>query len=123
MMLSGASSPIDSSSVPQVENQGQDLYRWTGWQRNVSREQARVQQTIAKRKIENAQRASAGQAPLWSEEDLNPITPQLAKIITNEPSRLDLLLIQKRLDSNAQQVLQFAGPGTTKLFGAKSVQK
>lgn len=106
-----------------MENQGQDMYRWTGWQRNVSREQARVQSTVAKRQSENAQRAAMGQAPTWNEEDLNPMTPQLAKIIANEPSRLDHLLIQKRLDANAQQVLQFAGPGTSKLFGAKSVQK
>lgn len=99
------------------------MYRWTGWQRNVGREQSRVQQTISKRKADNAQRASLNQAPMWTEEDLNPMTPQLAKILANEPSRLELLMIQKRLDSNAQQVLQFAGPGTTKLFGAKSVQK
>lgn len=99
------------------------MYRWTGWQRNVSREQSRVQQTIQKRKSENAQRAALNQAPAWTEEDLNPMTPQLAKTIANEPSRLDLLLIQKRLDANVQQVLQFAGPGTTKLFGAKMVQK
>ncbi|KAI9029303.1 hypothetical protein DFJ74DRAFT_698742 [Hyaloraphidium curvatum] len=109
--------------IQEVENQGQDMYRWTGWQRNVGREQSRVQQTVTKRKAENAQRAALNQPPLWSEEDLNPMTPQLAKIIANEPTRLDLLLIQKRLDTNAQQTIQFAGPGMTRMFGAKTVQK
>ena len=89
----------------------------------MGREQSRVQQTIAKRKADNAQRAALNQGPMWTEEDLNPMTPQLSKIIANEPSRLDLLLIQKRLDANALQTIQFAGPGITRMFGAKSVQK
>jgi hypothetical protein len=96
---------------------GQDLYRWTGWHRNLQREAQKAHQIIAKRRLENQK------TPTWSAEDLYlSSVPQYQKVLQNEPSRLDQLLMQKRLETYANQIGQFAGPGIAKMFGVQGFQ-
>ncbi|KND01653.1 uncharacterized protein SPPG_03450 [Spizellomyces punctatus DAOM BR117] len=105
-----------------VEEHGQEQWRWQGWQRNLQKEQQRLQQTISKRRLENSSRAAQGLPPAYTEEDLQPTSQTLTKILANEPSRLESLIITNQIDTYCKQVTQFAGPGLTKMFMTKGVR-
>lgn len=105
-----------------VEEHGQEQWRWQGWQRNVQKEQQRLQQTIAKRRMENSSRAAQGLASAYSEEDLQATSATLTKLLANEPSRLESLIITNQIDTYCKQITQFAGPGLTKMFMTKAVR-
>ncbi|KAJ3337445.1 hypothetical protein HDU93_001085 [Gonapodya sp. JEL0774] len=110
------------SMLQEAENQYQDQQRWGWWSRNYNRELTRANQTVQKRRQENASRAANNLAPLWSEEDMQPNSTALQRIAANEPSRLESLLIAKRLDAYSRQVNQFAGPGLAKMYVTKAIQ-
>ncbi|KAJ3330598.1 Eukaryotic translation initiation factor 3 subunit H [Blyttiomyces sp. JEL0837] len=106
-----------------VEEYGQEQWRWQGWQRSLQKEQQKTAQTVAKKRAENATRTASGLPPLHSEEDITAPSPALAKILANEPSRLETLVITNQIDTYCKQVNQFAGPGLTKMFLAKAVAR
>ncbi|KAI9001685.1 hypothetical protein BC832DRAFT_593977 [Gaertneriomyces semiglobifer] len=106
-----------------VEEHGQEQWRWQGWQRNFQKEQVRLQQTISKRKMENAARAQQGLAPAYGADELQPTSATLQKLQANEPSRLESLIITNQIDTYCTQVTQFAGPALTKMFMTKAVRR
>ncbi|KAI9100986.1 hypothetical protein DFS34DRAFT_612752 [Phlyctochytrium arcticum] len=105
-----------------VEEHGQEQWRWQAWQRNVQKEQARLQQIVAKRRAENSARVAQGLSLVHPEEELQVASPALTKMMANEPSRLESLIITNQIDTYCKQITQFAGPGLTKMFLTKSVR-
>jgi translation initiation factor 3 subunit H len=106
-----------------VEEYGQEQWRWQGWNRSLQKEQQRAAQVAAKRRQENATRASSGLPPLYSDEELLAPPPSLARLLANEPSRLETLIITNQIDTYCKQINQFAGPAMTKMFLAKAVTR
>ncbi|KAI8918234.1 hypothetical protein DFJ77DRAFT_454853 [Powellomyces hirtus] len=105
-----------------VEEHGQEQWRWQGWQRNLQKEQQKLQQTVAKRRFDNQARVAQGLDPVYGDDELQPTSPALTKLLANEPSRLESLIITNQIDTYCKQITQFAGPGLTKMFLAKSVR-
>jgi len=107
-----------------IEEHGQEQWKWHGWQRSLVREQQRLSQLSSKRKAENSARISAGLTPTYTDEEVNnPSSPNLTKLLANEPSRLETLIIANQIDTYCKQINQFAGPGITKMYMAKAVQQ
>ncbi|KAJ3023999.1 Eukaryotic translation initiation factor 3 subunit H [Thoreauomyces humboldtii] len=105
-----------------VDEHGQEQWRWQGWQRNLQKEQQRLQQTVAKKRMENSARTAQGLSPTYADSELEVSSPALSKLMQNEPSRLESLIISNQIDTYCKQISQFAGPGLTKMFMAKSVR-
>ncbi|KAJ3045494.1 Eukaryotic translation initiation factor 3 subunit H [Rhizophlyctis rosea] len=105
-----------------VEEHGQEQWRWQGWQRSLQKEQQRLQQTVSKRRAENATRASSGLPPIYGDEELQVSSPALTKLLASEPSRLETLIITNQIDTYCKQINQFAGPALSKMFVTKSVR-
>ncbi|KAJ3063376.1 Eukaryotic translation initiation factor 3 subunit H, partial [Quaeritorhiza haematococci] len=107
-----------------IEEHGQEQWRWHGWQRSLQKEQTRVQQTISKKRQENASRVAQGLAPAYTEEELSGTSSAaLQKLLSNEPSRLETLIITNQIDTYCKQINQFAGPALTKMFMCKAVRQ
>ncbi|KAI8818508.1 uncharacterized protein EV422DRAFT_621706 [Fimicolochytrium jonesii] len=106
-----------------VDEHGQEQWRWQGWQRNLQKEQQKVQQTIAKRRMENQTRSAQGLPAVWTDDDLSlNSSPSLVKLMANEPSKLESIIITNQIDTYCKQITQFAGPGLTKMFLTKGVR-
>ncbi|KAJ8325009.1 hypothetical protein O5D80_006522 [Batrachochytrium dendrobatidis] len=108
--------------VESVEEHGQEQWRWQGWQRSFNKEQIRSQHHISQMNADNAAAIAAGNPPIHHEEDLKVPLSSFAKVASNEPSRLETLIISNQLDTYCKQINQFAGPTLTKMFVAKSFQ-
>ncbi|KAI9347944.1 hypothetical protein DFJ73DRAFT_835905 [Zopfochytrium polystomum] len=106
-----------------VDEYGQEQWRWQGWQRSLAKEQQRSAQTAARKRQENATRVASGMTPLYTEEEINEVSPALAKLKAAEPSRLETLVITNQIDTYCKQINQFAGPGLTKMYLAKAVSR
>ncbi|PCH33789.1 hypothetical protein WOLCODRAFT_135325 [Wolfiporia cocos MD-104 SS10] len=83
-------------------------------QRQITREKARADTYVAKRKEENAVRATQGLAPL-PEEDVS----RLFKI-PPEPSRLESLLLLGKIDAYAKSLAETSSTGLVKMYAAKA---
>ncbi|KAJ3184299.1 Eukaryotic translation initiation factor 3 subunit H [Geranomyces variabilis] len=105
-----------------VEEHGQEQWRWQGWQRSLQKEQQKLQQTIGKRRMENSARTAQGLDPVYGDDELVASSPALAKLLSNEPSRLESLIITNQIDTYCKQITQYAGPSLTKMFMVKSVR-
>ncbi|GJJ08848.1 hypothetical protein Clacol_003068 [Clathrus columnatus] len=81
--------------------------------RQITRERARADAYVQKRREENAARISAGLAPL-PEEDVS----RLFKIPA-EPSRLDSMLLLGQLDSHAKTLENLASSQLVKTFASR----
>ncbi|KAJ3294169.1 Eukaryotic translation initiation factor 3 subunit H [Borealophlyctis nickersoniae] len=105
-----------------VEEHGQEQWRWQGWHRSLQKEQQKVQQMASKRRAENASRAAQNLPLLYGEDELQPTSPALTKLLATEPSRLETLIITNQIDTYCKQVNQFAGPALSKMFMTKSIR-
>lgn len=83
-------------------------------QRQITREKAKAESWVAKRKDENATRITAGLAPL-PDEDVN----RLFKI-PPEPSRLESMLLLGRIDAYGKSLEETASTGLVKMYAAKA---
>ncbi|KAH6565617.1 hypothetical protein BASA50_007977 [Batrachochytrium salamandrivorans] len=108
--------------VESVEEHGQEQWRWQGWQRSFNKEQIKSQHHISQMNVENAAAIAAGNPPPYSEDELKTPLPSFSKVVSNEPSRLETLIISNQIDTYCKQINQFAGPALTKMFVAKSLQ-
>lgn len=81
--------------------------------RQITREKARADAYVQKRREENAARIAAGLAPL-PEEDVS----RLFKI-PSEPNRLDSMLLLGQLDSHAKMLENLASSQLVKTFAAR----
>jgi translation initiation factor 3 subunit H len=110
------------SMTDAVDELGQDAWRYSGWQRNVVKEQGRINNTIQRRRLENAAKVAAGELPAWGPADLDPASitaPHLQRLLANEPSRLEALLMDNQIRAYCQQVQDFAGTSLTQLYAAQ----
>lgn len=96
-----------------IESHYTDLNNFQFFQRQVTREQAKISQWQAKRKAENAQRAVAKQPPLPEDE-----WQRLFKM-PQEPSRLEGMLNAKQVEQYSKQVDGFTSNVTTKMFAVR----
>ncbi|EFY84631.1 Eukaryotic translation initiation factor 3 subunit H [Metarhizium acridum] len=96
-----------------IESHYTDLNNFQFYQRQVTREQAKISQWQAKRKAENAQRAVAKQPPLPEDE-----WQRLFKM-PQEPSRLEGMLNAKQVEQYSKQVDGFTSNVTTKMFAVR----
>ncbi|KAJ3411496.1 hypothetical protein HDV05_002104 [Chytridiales sp. JEL 0842] len=106
-----------------VEDYGQEQWRYQGYLRNLQKEQSKHAQTAAKKRQENASRATSGLPPLYSEEDIETPSANLTRLMASEPSRLETLVLTNQIETYCKQVNQFAGPALTKMFLAKAVTR
>ncbi|GBE78208.1 Eukaryotic translation initiation factor 3 subunit H [Sparassis crispa] len=83
-------------------------------QRQITREKARAEAYVSKRKEENATRVAQGLAPL-PEEDVS----RLFKIPV-EPSRLESLLVLGKIDAYAKSLAETSSTGLVKMYAAKA---
>lgn len=107
-----------------IEEHGQEQWRWHGWQRNLQKEQQKLNAIVARKRQENASRVAAGMEPLYSDDELlaAATSPALLKLMAGEPSRLETLIITNQIDTYCKQVNQFAGPGLAKMYMTKALQ-
>ncbi|KAJ1341708.1 hypothetical protein BSLG_003729 [Batrachochytrium salamandrivorans] len=96
--------------VESVEEHGQEQWRWQGWQRSFNKEQIKSQHHISQMNVENAAAIAAGNPPPYSEDELKTPLPSFSKVVSNEPSRLETLIISNQIDTYCKQINQFAGP-------------
>ncbi|KAG5976535.1 Eukaryotic translation initiation factor 3 subunit H [Claviceps cyperi] len=90
-----------------------DLNNFQFYQRQVTREQAKISQWQAKRKAENAQRVVAKQPPLPEDE-----WQRLFKM-PQEPSRLEGMLNAKQVEQYSKQVDAFTSNVSAKMFAVR----
>ncbi|OAQ67918.1 eukaryotic translation initiation factor 3 subunit H [Pochonia chlamydosporia 170] len=96
-----------------IESHYTDLNNFQFYQRQVTREQAKISQWQAKRKAENAQRVVAKQPPLPEDE-----WQRLFKM-PQEPSRLEGMLNAKQVEQYSKQVDGFTSNVTAKMFAVR----
>ncbi|KAG5933025.1 Eukaryotic translation initiation factor 3 subunit H [Claviceps sorghi] len=96
-----------------IESHYTDLNNFQFYQRQVTREQAKISQWQAKRKAENAQRAVAKQ-PLLPEDEWQ----RLFKM-PQEPSRLEGMLNAKQVEQYSKQVDGFTSNVSAKMFAVR----
>ncbi|KAK9457506.1 hypothetical protein V1511DRAFT_493809 [Dipodascopsis uninucleata] len=84
------------------------------FQRQLAREQAKIQQWIQKTRSENALREKS-KLPLVSEDDW-----QKHYKLPTEPSRLDNLLISAQIDQYASQLEEYGSVTSSKLFAIQN---
>jgi len=96
-----------------IEAHYTDLNNFQFYQRQLSREQAKITQWQTKRKSENAARAAAKQTPLPEDE-----WQRLFKI-PQEPSRLEGMLNAKQIEQYAKQVDGFTANASAKMFAVR----
>ncbi|KAJ3084665.1 Eukaryotic translation initiation factor 3 subunit H [Rhizoclosmatium hyalinum] len=106
-----------------VDDYGQEQWRWQGWNRSLQKEQQKAALTVAKKRAENAARESNGQAPLYPEADITTPPASLTRVIANEPSRLESLVLAGQVETWCKQINGFAGPGLTKMYVTKAVSR
>jgi translation initiation factor 3 subunit H len=82
--------------------------------RQITREKARAEAYVAKRKEENATRVAQGLAPL-PEEDVSRVFK-----IPGEPSRLDSLLLLGKIDGSSKTLAGTASNNLVKMYGVKA---
>ncbi|KAG6085939.1 Eukaryotic translation initiation factor 3 subunit H [Claviceps sp. LM220 group G6] len=90
-----------------------DLNNFQFYQRQVTREQAKISQWQTKRKAENAQRVVAKQPPLPEDE-----WQRLFKM-PQEPSRLEGMLNAKQVEQYSKQVDAFTSNVSAKMFAVR----
>ncbi|KAK2594145.1 Eukaryotic translation initiation factor 3 subunit H [Conoideocrella luteorostrata] len=96
-----------------IESHYTDLNNFQFYQRQVTREQAKISQWQAKRKAENAQRSVAKQ-PLLPEDEWQ----RLFKM-PQEPSRLEGMLNAKQVEQYSKQVDGFTSNVSAKMFAVR----
>lgn len=96
-----------------IESHYTDLNNFQFYQRQVTREQAKITQWQTKRKAENAQRVAAKQDPLPEDE-----WQRLFKM-PQEPSRLEGMLNAKQVEQYSKQVDGFTANITAKMFAVR----
>lgn len=96
-----------------IESHYTDLNNFQFYQRQVTREQAKISQWQAKRKAENAQRVVAKQ-PLLPEDEWQ----RLFKM-PQEPSRLEGMLNAKQVEQYSKQVDGFTSNVSAKMFAVR----
>ncbi|KAG5983503.1 Eukaryotic translation initiation factor 3 subunit H [Claviceps digitariae] len=96
-----------------IESHYTDLNNFQFYQRQVTREQAKISQWQAKRKTENAQRLLAKQ-PLLPEDEWQ----RLFKM-PQEPSRLEGMLNAKQVEQYSKQVDGFTSNVSAKMFAVR----
>ncbi|KAG6010810.1 Eukaryotic translation initiation factor 3 subunit H [Claviceps maximensis] len=96
-----------------IESHYTDLNNFQFYQRQVTREQAKISQWQAKRKTENAQRVLAKQ-PLLPEDEWQ----RLFKM-PQEPSRLEGMLNAKQVEQYSKQVDGFTSNVSAKMFAVR----
>ncbi|KAJ3022234.1 UNVERIFIED_CONTAM: Eukaryotic translation initiation factor 3 subunit H [Siphonaria sp. JEL0065] len=106
-----------------VDDYGQEQWRWQGWNRSLQKEQQKATATASKKRAENAAREASGQAPLHSESEIATPPASLTRVIANEPSRLETLVLAGQVETWCKQINGFAGPGLTKMYLAKAVSR
>ncbi|PHH63343.1 hypothetical protein CDD81_6040 [Ophiocordyceps australis] len=96
-----------------IESHYTDLNNFQFYQRQLGREQAKINQWQAKRKAENAQRAVAKQTLLPEDE-----WQRLFKL-PQEPSRLEGMLNAKQVEQYGKQVDGFTANISAKMFAVR----
>ncbi|KAK2796301.1 hypothetical protein FQN50_009627 [Emmonsiellopsis sp. PD_5] len=99
---------LESIETHHTENNNFQFY-----QRSLAREQAKIAQWQAKRKAENATRATLKQTPLPEDE-----WQRLFKL-PQEPSRLETLLNTRQVEQYSRQIDGFVSATTGKMFAVK----
>ncbi|KAJ1918315.1 hypothetical protein IWQ60_001399 [Tieghemiomyces parasiticus] len=102
-----------------VEKYNLARHQYQYWQRGYAREQTKIQQYIQRRRLENASRIAAGQAPL-PEETEDQIAARFH--VPTEPSRLTHVLAVGKVDNYCKQLNQYSGPALSKLFAIRELQ-
>lgn len=98
----------------------QNIYNW---HRIVQHETAKITHNVQKKKQENEYLISQGKPAKYSEEDLQITSPNLEKLLSNNPYELDTPLVTRRMNMHCMQIKQFAGPSMTKMFMVKALQR
>jgi translation initiation factor 3 subunit H len=88
-----------------VDEYGQEQWRWQGWHRSLCKEHQKLHSTVSKKRHENSTRIQQGLEPLYTEEELSTVSsPALTKILAQEPSRLETLLILNQMETYCDQL-------------------
>ncbi|KAI8611975.1 hypothetical protein BC830DRAFT_1068188 [Chytriomyces sp. MP71] len=106
-----------------VEDYGQEQWRWQGWNRSLQKEQQKAALGVAKKRGENAAREASGLPALHVEADIVALPASLTRVLANEPSRLETLVLAGQMDTWCKQIHSFAGPGLTKMYLTKAVSR
>ncbi|OAA65571.1 eukaryotic translation initiation factor 3 subunit [Niveomyces insectorum RCEF 264] len=96
-----------------IESHYTDLNNHQYYQRQLAREQQKIQAWQTKRKAENAQRVAAKQTPLPEDE-----WQRLFKL-PQEPSRLEGMLNARQVDQYSRQVDGFTASVSAKMFAVR----
>ncbi|OLL25903.1 Eukaryotic translation initiation factor 3 subunit H [Neolecta irregularis DAH-3] len=96
-------------------NYDQGNQQW--YQRQLAREQTKIQQWQAKRKSENVARQLAGQPPLPEDEWQTLFRPP------NEPSKLENILLSAQIDQYCKQIETHGAVSLTKLYCSQGLQE
>ncbi|KAL4813700.1 eukaryotic translation initiation factor 3 subunit H [Aspergillus spinulosporus] len=96
-----------------IETHHTETSNFQYYQRSLAREQAKITAWQAKRKAENATRATLKQPPLPEDE-----WQRLFKL-PQEPSRLDSMLNSRQVEQYARQIDSFVSSTTGKMFAVK----
>lgn len=96
-----------------IESHYTELNNHQYYQRQLTREQAKITAWQSKRKAENAQRAAAKQPPLPEDE-----WQRLFKL-PQEPSRLEGMINARQVEQYGRQVDMFTSTVSAKMFGVK----
>ncbi|KAJ3067911.1 Eukaryotic translation initiation factor 3 subunit H [Podochytrium sp. JEL0797] len=106
-----------------VDDYGQEQWRWQGWNRSLQKEQQKATTLLTKKRAENSQREATNQPALYSDVDLATAPASLTRVLGNEPSRLETLVLAGQIETWCQQINGFAGPELTKMQLPKAVSR
>lgn len=122
--LTLAHTPVLSSALEQTLEQVDDYLSEAGnvgfQSRQLARERARLEATIARRKAENATRANQGLQPLPSSASVVEEERRLEKLLKSEPNRLETTMMLGGLDAKARRTAEQSAAAVVRLEGAKA---
>ena len=106
-----------------IDDWGQEQWRWHGWQRNLLKEQQRIAGVVFKRKQENEKRVAQGLEPTFSADELEMNSVHLQRLLKNEPSRLESLVLHNHMTTYCEQVETFSAASVAKMQGIRNLQE
>jgi translation initiation factor 3 subunit H len=98
------------SLIELVDFQGQENWKWQHWFRQYSKEYQKCIAHSQKLQQENQKNLEEHKKLLYSEQDLIPNSPQLARLSQNEPGRLETLVFLNQMNTYRKQMEELAAP-------------
>lgn len=92
-----------------VEDQGQEYWKWSTWNRGYQKEHMKVNQTVHRMNAENEASLLKGGEIIHGEQELASATTStaLGKSIVGEPGRMETLLLAHQIEKFATVLEEF----------------